>query len=158
MTSREAARALGLRVLALALACLVLCAACAEPAPPEAQVRAALGQIEAAAEAGDAGALRDLISDSYQDPFGHDKQRLGDFVRLHVLRHPRGRQVILRVGSVQLTSDATASVMLHAGFAGAGDAAFHADAYAIDLDLAREDEAWRVTWAQWKPAAPAELL
>lgn len=143
---------------ALLLGLLLGLASCSEPETPESQVRAALAAIEAAAEAGDVSALRELVSEAYQDGYGHDKQRLADMVRFHVLRHPRGREVIVRVRDVRLTSEATASVMAHAGFAGAGQAALRADAYAIDLDLAREDGAWRVVWAQWRRVAPAELL
>lgn len=142
----------------LALAAMLLAGACAEPETPESQVRTALSALEAAAEAGDVGAFDELVSATYQDGEGHDKQQLADFVRFHVLRHPRGREVILRVRDVQLTSDSTASVVAHAGFAGADQSTFSADAYALDLDLAREDDVWRVTWAQWRPAAPAELL
>lgn len=151
---RAATRWLALR-LALATALL---AGCSEPETPESRVRAALAEIEAAAESGDVGAFRELVSEQYGDAYGHDKKALADTVRFHVLRHPRGREVILRVRDVQLTSESSASVMLHAGFAGAGQSTLHADAYAIDLDLALEDDEWRVTWAQWKPAAPAELL
>lgn len=133
-------------------------AACAEPDSPEAQVRAALAELEAAAEAGDVAAFGERISDSYQDALGHDKQRLRDFVRFQVLRNPAGREVVLRVRDVRLTSDRTASVMLHAGLAGAGEGALRGDAYAIDLDLGLEDDVWRVRWAEWRPAAPAELL
>ena len=147
-----AAAALALAVLAFALS------GCGEPETPEARVRAALSELEAAAEEGDVGALRELVSEQYKDAFGHDQRALADYVRFHVLAHPRGRGVILRVREVRLTSETTASVMLHAGFAGAGRGALHADAYAIDLDLALEDDTWRVRWAQWKPAAPAELL
>jgi hypothetical protein len=146
------------RAAGLALSAALLAGACAEPATPEAQVRAALAELETAAEAGDVGAFDDLVSATYQDGYGHDKRQLADFVRFHVLRHPRGREVILRVRDVQLTSESTASVMLHAGFAGAGQSTLGADAYALDVDLALEDDAWRVTWAQWRPAAPAELL
>lgn len=157
-SDRRALRGHRERCPALLLVVLLCLAACGSPETPEAQVRAALAAIEAAAEAGDVGAFRDLVSDVYQDVHGHDKRRLADYVRFHVLRHPRGREVILRVRSVQLTSRATASVMAHAGFAGAGRGALHADVYAIDADFAREDGAWRVVWAQWHPAAPAELL
>jgi hypothetical protein len=143
---------------ALATVLFASLASCREPETPESRVRAALVAIEVAAEAGDVGAFRDLVSENYEDAFGHDKRALADYVRFHVLRHPRGREVILRVRDVQLTSESSASVMLHAGFAGAGQGALHADAYAIDLDLALEEDAWRVVWAQWKPAAPAELL
>jgi hypothetical protein len=140
------------------IAATLIAAACSEPETPESRVRAALAAIETAAEEGDVGAFDEFVSASYQDAYGHDKQRLADYVRLHVLSHPRGREVILRVRDVQLTSESTASVMAHAGFAGGGESALHADAYALDLGFALEDEAWRVTWAQWQPVAPAELL
>ena len=150
--ARAAAAALALAALALALA------SCSEPETPETRVRAALAAFETAAETGDVGAFRELVSAQYKDALGHDQRALADTVRFHVLAHPRGREVILRVREVRLTSEATASVMLHAGFAGAGQSALHADVYAIDLDLALEHDAWRVRWAEWRPAAPAELL
>jgi hypothetical protein len=145
------------RALAAFLA-LALASACGEPETPESRVRAALAAIEAAAEAGDVGAFDELVSATYRDDFGHDKRALADYVRFHVLRHPRGREVILRVRAIHLTSANSASVVAHAGFAGAGEGTLHADAYALDLDLALEDDAWRVTYAHWRPAAPAELL
>ena len=157
MKSAASSRVPGFRALNCALLALAL-AGCSEPETPESRVRAALAEFETAAEEGDVGAFRELISEQYKDAFGNDKQALADYVRFHVLSHPRGREVILRVRDVQFTSETTASVMLHAGFVGAGESALHADAYAIDLDLALEDDAWRVSWAQWKPAAPAELL
>jgi hypothetical protein len=147
-----------LAALALALAPALRALACSEPETPESRVRAALVAIETAAEQGDVGAFDALVSPSYQDAYGHDKRRLADYVRLHVLRHPRGREVILRVRDVRLTSETTASVMAHAGFAGAGESTLHADAYALDIDFALEDDEWRVAWAQWRPVALAELL
>jgi len=146
------------RALTAAALAISLALGCREAETPESQVRAALAAIEVAAEAGDVGAFDDLVSPHYRDDFGHDKRALADYVRFHVLAHPRGREVILRVRDVHLTSESTASVVAHAGFAGAGEGALHADAYAIDLDFALEDDAWRVTFAQWRPAAPAELL
>jgi hypothetical protein len=155
---RSAARRLAVRSM-LAAALLAALAGCSEPETPESRVRAALGALELAAEAGDVGAFRELVSERYVDAEGRNREMLADTVRFHVLAHPRGREVILRVRDVQLTSEDRASVMLHAGFAGAGQGALHADAYAVDLDLAlEEDDTWRVVFAQWKPAAPAELL
>ena len=147
-----------LLLAALALAAALGAGACGDAQTPEARVRAALAALELAAEQGDVAAFDALVSPAYHDAYGHDKRGLGAFVRLHVLRHPRGREVILRVRDVQLTSPSTASVVAHAGFAGASRSALHADAYALDLDLALEGDDWRVTWAQWRPAAPAELL
>ncbi len=153
-TSRRTRRG-SVRAAALAVA---LALGCGEEETPESQVRAALATIEAAAEAGDVGAFDDLVSATYRDAYGHDKRALADYVRFHVLAHPRGREVILRVRDVHLTSETTASVTAHAGFAGAAQSALRADVYALDLDLALEDDAWRVTYAEWRPAAPAELL
>jgi hypothetical protein len=155
--ARDRQRRRGL-LAALALSAALGAGACREAETPEARVRAALASLELAAERGDVGAFDELVSASYRDAHGHDKPGLVAFVRLHVLRHPRGREVILRVRDVQLTSPATASVAAHAGFAGPSPGALRADAYALDLDLALEGDDWRVTWAQWRPAAPAELL
>ncbi|HEY8123364.1 MAG TPA: hypothetical protein VII78_18745 [Myxococcota bacterium] len=158
MPRSHASHATRRRAARLWLAALLCAGACSEPETPESRVRAALGELERAAEAGEVSEFRDLISERYRDESGHDKRALADFLRFHVLAHPDGREVILRVRDVRLTSDATASVVAHAGLAGAGQGALHADAYALDVDLALEDGAWRVTWAQWRPAAPAELL
>jgi hypothetical protein len=144
----------GLAAAALTLGTL----ACSEPETPESRVRAALAELERAIEAGDIGAFGDGISPQYRDALGHDASAVQNYLRLHVLRNPNGREVMLRIRDVQLTSDASASVMLHAGLAGAGESQLRANAYALDLDLALEDDAWRVVWAQWQPAAPAELL
>jgi len=139
-------------LLAFALACG------GEPDTPESRVRAALVALEGAVERGDIDAFGEGISPSYRDQLDHDAQAVQNYLRFHVLRNPKGREVVLRIRDVQLTSDASASVMLHAGLAGAGESQLRANAYALDLDLALEDGEWRVVWAQWKPAAPAELL
>ena len=156
--SRDPRSPKGRLLAALTLALALGAGACGDPETPEARVRAAVASLEQAAEQGDVGAFETLVSERYRDAYGHDKRGLAGFVRLHVLRHPRGREVILRVRDVRLTSASTASVVAHAGFAGASPRALHADAYAVDLDLALEGDDWRVTWAQWRPAAPAELL
>jgi hypothetical protein len=96
----------------LLLAALLGCGAPA--ATPEQQVRAALAALEAAAEAGDAGAFAELVSAGYQDPYGHDREKLRAFVG--------------------------------------------AEVYAVDMDLARERDGWRVAWAQWHAAPATDLF
>jgi hypothetical protein len=71
----------------------------------------------------------------------------------------RGREVIVRVREVVFTDAARAVVTLSVGLAGArGAAGLGAEVYAVDLDVIREDDAWRISFAQWRRAPPGELL
>jgi hypothetical protein len=132
---------------------------CGEAPTPEQEVRAALDALEAAAEGGDASAFADLVSAAYSDPYGHDRERLRAFVAFHVMQSGRGREVIVRVRDVTFTDPARAVVTLAVGLAGAqGARGLGAEVYAVDMDLVREDDAWRVSWAQWRQAPAADLL
>jgi hypothetical protein len=143
--------------LALLLAAL---GGCGDAPTPEQEVRAALGALEAAAESGDVAAFAELVSAAYTDPYGHDREKLRAFVAFHVMQSGRGREVIVRVRDVNFTDPARAVVTLAVGLAGArGARGLGAEVYAVDIDLVREeDDAWRVTFAQWRPAPAAELL
>jgi hypothetical protein len=149
----------GLRAGLAGVLVAALCGCGAPAETPEQEVRAALGALEAAAEAGDAGAFTDLVSADYQDPYGHDRERLRAFVAFHVMRSGRGREVIVRVRDVRIEpGDPTrAAITLAVGLAGAGSRV-SADVYAVDLDLVREAEVWRVAWAQWHAAPATDLL
>ena len=143
---------------------MALLLGCGAGTTPEDEVRAALAALESAAEAGDASGFAELVSASYQDPYGHDRDRLRAFVAFHVIRSGRGREVIVRVREVRIepSTPARAAVTLAVGLAGAGSrrgpGGLGAEVYAVDLDLVREDDAWRVAWAQWHAAPATDLL
>ncbi|MEN8159203.1 MAG: hypothetical protein ABFS41_03920 [Myxococcota bacterium] len=133
---------------------------CSDPAAsPEDEVRAALMAIETAAEAGDASAFSELVSERYEDPYGHDREKLEAFVAFHVMRSGRGREVIVRVRDVHIEPSRPdqAAVTLALGLAGAGSR-LSAQVYAVDVDLVREEGDWRVAWAQWRAAPASDLL
>lgn len=152
---KQSAR-IGLPALSLA-AMLVACGGSA--GSPEDQVRAALAAIEAAAEAGDASAFSELVSERYEDPYGHDREKLRAFMALHVMRSGRGREVVVRVRDVHIEpgSPDQAAVTLALGLAGAGSR-LSAQVYAVDVDFVREAGDWRVAWAQWRAAPASDLL
>jgi hypothetical protein len=147
----------------LALA-LVLCVGLAgpgcggEPETPEAQVRRLLAELEEALEGGDVAAVKDHVSEGYEDAYGHDRQALGAFLTFQVMRHG-SRHLLVRVRDVALRDDGRATVLVHAGLAGTGGAAaLSAEVYEVEMDWLREDGAWRLVWADWKPAPAGALL
>lgn len=148
------------RAGALAVVCLALAlAACGAPPTPEEEVRAVLAALEEAAERGDVSAFAALVSAAYADPYGHDRERLRGFVAYHVMQSGRGREVIVRVRDVSFTDAARAVVVLSVGLVGArGAAGPGAEVYAVDMDLVREPEGWRVSFAQWRTAPATDLL
>jgi hypothetical protein len=150
------ARSSGIVALGLAVGLL----ACGTPElSPEAEVRETLAALESAAEAGDASAFTELVSPAYEDPYGHDREKLKAFLSFHVMRSGRGREVVVRVREIHIEpSDPTRAVVtLSLGLMGSG-ARLSADVYAVDMDLVREEETWRVAWAQWRSAPAADLL
>ena len=132
---------------------------CDAPPTPEQEVRAVLDALEAAAERGDASAFAELVSAEYSDPYGHDRDGLRAFVAFQVMQSGRGREVIVRVRDVSFTDPGRAVVMLSVGFAGSrGARGLGAEVYAVDMDLLREGDTWRVSIAQWHPAPAVDLL
>jgi hypothetical protein len=154
-TERMARRG-GIATLGLVLGLL----GCGSPdLSPETQVQKALAALEAAAEAGDTSAFTELVSPAYEDPYGHDREKLRTFIAFHVMRSGRGREVVVRVREIHIepSEPDRAIVTLALGLMGSG-ARLAADVYAVDMDLVREDEVWRVAWAQWRSAPAADLL
>jgi hypothetical protein len=134
-----------------------------DPEDPESRVRRVLGELEAAVEAGDAGAFKERISERYTDPYGHDRRALMATVTFHLMRNGR-RHAWVRVHSVSLRGPGRAEVTLAAGLAGRplegpeDPGRLRADVWKVDLDLEREEDAWRVVWAQWRRTAATDLL
>ena len=144
-----------LAALALALA-LLACGS--DPETPEGQVEALLAELEQAAEQGDVGTFKEHVSERYADDYGNDKQALAAYVTFHVMRNQR-RHIVLNLRTIDIREPTLAQVSLHAGLAGRGGDLTRADVYQIDLDLEDEgDGEWRLVWAQWKRAAPTDLL
>jgi hypothetical protein len=132
---------------------------CGAATTAEQEVRAVLGALEDAAERGDVSAFAERVSAAYADPYGHDREKLRAFVAFHVMQSGRGREVIVRVRDVSFTDEARAVVQLAVGFAGArGARGLGGEVYAVDMDLVREADGWRVSFAQWRAAPATDLL
>ena len=157
---------MGSRLIRLASICwLATALACGgDPLSPEEQVRTVIEAMEQAAEDGDVSAFKAIVSESYEDHYGHDKRSLAAYVTFHVMRHSH-RRFFARVRSVEIRDDGRAEVAVVAAISGRDVSGIEelvglqADVYRIDMDLDDEgDGDWRVVWAQWKRTAPTDLL
>jgi hypothetical protein len=134
-----------------------------DPATPEARIRALLAGAEAAAEAKDAGGLKELVSDAYADDQGQDKRAVMGLVTFYFMRH-QTIHLLTRVDRIELADDGSARAGVFVAMAGTPIlglddlARLRADLYRFDFALAEENDDWRVTSASWRRAETADFL
>lgn len=140
----------GRRTLALAwLAGALLGSGCGQPASdPEARIRAALADVETAAEAGDFEALAARVAREYEDRQGRDRRTLLLTMRGLLMRYPR-LELIVTVRDVEVVSPQIARVRLEVLSAGTGPEGLSADAFPMELSLREDGGEWKVTRAEW---------
>jgi hypothetical protein len=128
----------------------VALAACGGAPSPEQQVRDTIAAGEKAAEARDAGALLDLISERYSDDRGRDAATLKQYVRGYLLTHP-SIHLVTRIESIEFPYSDFAKVRITVGSLAREDAGatpdLSADVDEIEVELTREGDDWRVTRA-----------
>lgn len=146
----------------LAAASLSACAA--EPDSPEAQVRALLQRAEAAAEEKDAGALKQMVSESYGDDSGRDRQAIAGLLTFYFLRN-QSIYLLTRVGKIEFPEPARARTTVLVAMAGTPIpgieelARIRADLYRFDFSLGDEGSGdWKVTRADWRRATADDFL
>jgi len=148
-------------LLYLALAIVPGCGGAATT--PEEEVRAVLASAEAAVDAHDLRALKDLVAPDYHDAAGRDKAALESILTFHFLRNS-SLHVLVRVRELEV--DPKGSAQVEAIVATAGSpisglealADLDADLLWVDLGLARREGEWAVTHATWERARLEDLL
>jgi hypothetical protein len=120
-------------------------------------VRAVVAALEDGAEARDADALRERVSERYRDARGQDRRAASALVAFHFLQN-RSVHLLVRVREVAIAPDGEARVDALVAMAGVpipapeALAGLRADLHRFDLRLREEDGEWRVVWADWQPA------
>ena len=138
------------RYLMAAFLCAGL-AACGGPAPgPEQAIRAWVSQGEELAEAKDRRALVDMISASYTDARGNDRDDIGNMFRVYFLRQNKVA-LITKIEELNVYGDSAAQLVLTVGMAGTseGTLGFSADAYRFEMEFELEDDEWLLTSGRW---------
>lgn len=141
---------------ALVLGVALLASACGSQQTPEARVRAVVDTGEAAAEARDLSGLMDLVSPAYRDERGNGPDELRQYLRGYLVMH-QSVHLLTRIVSVEFPYRDYAQVRLTVGTLGRETAAatafdLAADVNEIVLELALEDDEWRVVRAAWQSA------
>lgn len=140
----------------LVLGLALLASACGPQQTPQARVRAVIDAGEAAAEARDLSGLMALVSPAYRDERGNGPDELGQYLRGYLVMH-QSVHLLTRVESIEFPYRDYAQVRLTVATLGrerAAATAFEtaADVNEVVLELALEDDEWRVVRAAWQSA------
>ena len=123
------------------------------PRDPDGELRAVIEAAESAAEARDTGFFRELLSASYVDARGRRRDDVINLIRGFFLVNST-IEVVNRIDEIVLAGDDAATVTLQAAVVGHAPGrsvlGLEADIYRIELELVREDDAWRVIGADWR--------
>lgn len=115
---------------------------------PEARLREALVEAEAAAESGDLDALAARIARDYADREGRDRRTLLLTLRGLLMRYPR-LELIVTIRELELLAPDLARVRIEVLAGGAGPTGLAADAFPVELSLRDDGSGWKLTRAEW---------
>lgn len=134
----------------ITILCAALCACSQSAHDPEAALREWLASAETAVEEKDRGDLMALISASYMDSRGNDRDQVNDVLRLYFLRQD-SISLITGIDEVSLIGETAALMRLTVGMAGTSNRALgiSADAYRFELELESHDDEWLLIGARW---------
>jgi len=121
---------------------------------PESALARLIADAEVAAEAGDNGFFRSVISQRYADPRGNDRDRLLGMLRAYFLSH-ESIEMVSRVESIQINGESAGEIVLFAGILGRREgtallSGLDGRLYRVELELVREGGVWQIIGAQWE--------
>lgn len=139
------------RLLAGAIAALLLTSCGGSRNTPEEEIRAWVDRGAAAARDKDRRELVSMVSPSYTDDRGNDRKDLGNLLRLYFLRQDNVA-FITRIENLAVHGDSAADLDLLVGMAGTNDTSalgFSADGVRFDMELVNDGDEWLLLSARW---------
>jgi hypothetical protein len=149
--------------LLIAISAIALPACSSEPGSAEAQIRALLTEMEAAAEEKELRALKTVVAEQYADELGNDRRDIVQLLTYHFLRN-QSIHLLTRVAAIELPEPGRASATVYVAMAGRPipDAAaltqLRANLYHFEFSLEAVGKNWQVTSAAWRPAEGRDFL
>jgi hypothetical protein len=139
------------RFFVVTLAYLALLGGCGSPeTAPQEQLRQWVKAGQAAAENKERRDLLGLISPAYADSRGHERDDIGDILRVYFFRQ-HSISLLTKIEEIRVYGDSAAEIELTVAMAGQNDSVlgFSADAYRFQLELERDGEEWFLISARW---------
>lgn len=135
------------------VAATTLVAGCGREVSPEEQVRAVIAAGEAAAEERDLAGILEHVAPAFRDANGGGAEELKRYLRGYLVMH-QSVHLLTRVESVEFPYRDYARVQLKVGMLGreTADSAsldLAAEVKDVVLELALEDDGWKVVRAAW---------
>jgi hypothetical protein len=117
---------------------------------PEAEIRAWLDEMQAAAEDERRGDIVDRIAEGYTDTRGNSRDQIDNTLRALFFRSD-GITLFVDVEEIEVFAETAAEVRLTVAMAGTGAGAFgiSADAYRFELELGYTGSDWELLSARW---------
>lgn len=156
--------ATGYRILLLLVVSLLtatLSGCSDEPLSDEDQIRALIEQAEIDAEDRDAGALMDVVENSFKSGQRYNKDQLEKILRLYFFRH-KSIYLFTRIKDIELTASDYALATVFVAMAGTAISditaitSLRANIYRFDLEFVK-DESWLLSTAKWEIAKVEDL-
>lgn len=139
------------------LAAIGALAGCGDANSPEQQVREVIEKMEVAAEARDVGELMEHLSGDFRDVNGMGPEEAARHARGYFIAN-QTIHLVTRVERIEFPTAGEARARVTVGMVGRDAAAaadaidltsLAADLYEFKIALRREDDEWRVTFAEW---------
>ena len=138
------------RILATAGA-IALLAACGDaPSAPEEELRAWVAAGVEAAEDKERRELVGMVSPSYTDARGNERDDINDMLRVYFFRQNK-IGLLPRIEEISVYDDTAAKIVMTVGMAGTNDGVFgfSADAYRFVLEVEKAADDWQLISARW---------
>ena len=130
--------------------CFALAACGDPPESPEAEIRAWVADGQSLAEEKERRSLVDMISPSYRDARGNERDDIENMFRVYFLRQ-NSIELLTSIEDIRVFGDTAAELDMTVGMAGTNEGVlgFSANAYNFEMELVREDDEWILISARW---------
>lgn len=139
-----------MRFVTLSMMCVLL-AACGRPSVgPEEELRLWVASAKAAAEDLDRRSLVKMVSESYADARGNDRDAINKLLMAYFLRQ-KSVALVFKIDELTVDGGTAADILLTVAGIGTTTRALgvNADAYQFSLELEKADDEWMLISARW---------
>ena len=139
------------RTLCTLIFAVLALVACGQPASaPEEELRAWVAEGMEAAKNKERRQLVGMISASYADARGNERDDIENLLRVYFLRMSNIR-LLSTIEEITVYDDTAAKILMTIGMAGThvGVLGCSADAYRFELELEKDSDEWQLIAARW---------